>query len=221
MFFLPDTLKVTGSTFSTPKSYDEHPHQVKYGSPPPGGGMWCDFLSLIFLCEYEKALSQVNSVEVVLSLWNIPEKTIVIVWGFRLANKKLNAWNWKAEFEVKSIVSDVMIQWAAQWALYIWWNRTDSMTSNFWQNKCWPSDNLFISRSTRALRFINILQNNWSLKKITRLGLFMQCSHHVKYNRLLSFILHGTTSICVGRLQNEPLVVPYTTRNFLKIEHCQ
>ena len=35
-FFLPDTLKVTGSTISTPKSYDEHPRQVKYGSPPPG-----------------------------------------------------------------------------------------------------------------------------------------------------------------------------------------
>ena len=34
-FFLPDTLKVTGSTISTPKSYDEHPRQVKYGSPPP------------------------------------------------------------------------------------------------------------------------------------------------------------------------------------------
>ena len=33
--FLPDTLKVTGSTISTPKSYDEHPRQVKYGSPPP------------------------------------------------------------------------------------------------------------------------------------------------------------------------------------------
>ena len=33
-FFLPDTLKVTGSTISTPKSYDEHPRQVKYGSPP-------------------------------------------------------------------------------------------------------------------------------------------------------------------------------------------
>ena len=34
-FFLPDTLKVTGSTISTPKSYDEHPRHVKYGSPPP------------------------------------------------------------------------------------------------------------------------------------------------------------------------------------------
>ena len=34
-FFLPDTVKVTGSTISTPKSYDEHPRQVKYGSPPP------------------------------------------------------------------------------------------------------------------------------------------------------------------------------------------
>ena len=33
-FFLPDTLKVTGSTISSPKSYDEHPRQVKYGSPP-------------------------------------------------------------------------------------------------------------------------------------------------------------------------------------------
>ena len=28
-FFLPDTLKVTGSTISTPKSYDEQPRQVK------------------------------------------------------------------------------------------------------------------------------------------------------------------------------------------------
>ena len=36
-FFLPDTLKVTGSTISTPKSYDEHPRHVKYGSPPPPG----------------------------------------------------------------------------------------------------------------------------------------------------------------------------------------
>ena len=36
-FFLPDTLKVTGFTISTPKSYDEHPRQVKYGSPPPPG----------------------------------------------------------------------------------------------------------------------------------------------------------------------------------------
>ena len=35
IFFLPDTLKVTGSTISTPKSYDEHPCQVKYGSPTP------------------------------------------------------------------------------------------------------------------------------------------------------------------------------------------
>ena len=33
--FFPDTLKVTGSTISTPKSYDEHSRQVKYGSPPP------------------------------------------------------------------------------------------------------------------------------------------------------------------------------------------
>ena len=31
IYFLPDTLKVTGSTISTPKSYDEHPRQVKYG----------------------------------------------------------------------------------------------------------------------------------------------------------------------------------------------
>ena len=35
IFFLPDTLKVTGSTISTPKSYDEHPRQVKYGRLPP------------------------------------------------------------------------------------------------------------------------------------------------------------------------------------------
>ena len=34
--FLPDTLKVTGSTISTPKSYDEHSRQVKYGRPPRG-----------------------------------------------------------------------------------------------------------------------------------------------------------------------------------------
>ena len=35
-FFLPDTLKGTGFTISTPKSYDEHSRQVKYGSlfPP-------------------------------------------------------------------------------------------------------------------------------------------------------------------------------------------
>ena len=31
-FFLPDTLKVTRSTISTPKSYDKHPRQVKYRS---------------------------------------------------------------------------------------------------------------------------------------------------------------------------------------------
>ena len=35
-FFLPDALKVTGCTISTPKSYDEHLRQVKYGIPPPG-----------------------------------------------------------------------------------------------------------------------------------------------------------------------------------------
>ena len=35
LIFLPNTLKVTGSTISTPKSYDEHPCQVKYGSSPP------------------------------------------------------------------------------------------------------------------------------------------------------------------------------------------
>ena len=39
--FLSDTVKVTGSTISTPKSYDDHPRQVKYGNrrprpPPPG-----------------------------------------------------------------------------------------------------------------------------------------------------------------------------------------
>ena len=42
IFFLPDTLKATGSTISTPKSYDENPHQVKYGespSPPPPPGL--------------------------------------------------------------------------------------------------------------------------------------------------------------------------------------
>ena len=39
-FFLPDTLKVTGSTISTPKIYDEHPHQVKYGIHPPPGNSW-------------------------------------------------------------------------------------------------------------------------------------------------------------------------------------
>ena len=33
-FFLPVTLKVTGSTISTPKSYDEYPRQVSYGSLP-------------------------------------------------------------------------------------------------------------------------------------------------------------------------------------------
>ena len=27
--------EVTGCTISVPKSYDEHPRQVKYGSPPP------------------------------------------------------------------------------------------------------------------------------------------------------------------------------------------
>ena len=36
IFFLPDILKVAGSTISTPKSYDEHPRQVKYGSSLPG-----------------------------------------------------------------------------------------------------------------------------------------------------------------------------------------
>ena len=36
--FFPDTLKVTGSTISNPKSYDEHPHQLKDGSPTPRVG---------------------------------------------------------------------------------------------------------------------------------------------------------------------------------------
>ena len=44
IFFLPDTLKVTGSTISTPKSYDEYPCQVMYGSPP---GLCCTFIDLI------------------------------------------------------------------------------------------------------------------------------------------------------------------------------
>ena len=38
IFFLPDTVKVTISTISTPKSYDEHPRQVKYGRTPGMGG---------------------------------------------------------------------------------------------------------------------------------------------------------------------------------------
>ena len=33
--FLTPYLNVPGSTISTPKSYDEHPRQVKYGSLPP------------------------------------------------------------------------------------------------------------------------------------------------------------------------------------------
>ena len=32
---LTQCVKFTTSTISTPKSYDEHPRQVKYGSPPP------------------------------------------------------------------------------------------------------------------------------------------------------------------------------------------
>ena len=35
IFFLSDTLKVTGFTISTPKSYDEHPRQVKFAPPGP------------------------------------------------------------------------------------------------------------------------------------------------------------------------------------------
>ena len=35
--FLSDPLKVTGSTITAPKSYDEQPCQVKYRSPPRGG----------------------------------------------------------------------------------------------------------------------------------------------------------------------------------------
>ena len=30
-----DTLRVTKTTISTPKCYDNHPRRVKYGSPPP------------------------------------------------------------------------------------------------------------------------------------------------------------------------------------------
>ena len=40
-FFLSDTLKVTWSTVSTPKSYDEHPRQVKYGSAPRAIRAFC------------------------------------------------------------------------------------------------------------------------------------------------------------------------------------
>ena len=37
IFFLPDTLKATGSTISTLKSYDKHPCQVKYSMGVPPG----------------------------------------------------------------------------------------------------------------------------------------------------------------------------------------
>ena len=133
--------------------------------------------------------------EVILSLWNIPEKTIVLVWGFRLANKKLNAWNWKAEFEVKTIVGEVMVKWAAQWALYIWWNRTDSMTSSFSQDKCWPSDDLFISRNTRALRFI--------LKHSAKQLIFKksQASDSSCSARIIWNITDLYVSFCMGRPQ--------------------
>ena len=35
--FLPETPleRVTKTAISTPKSYEDHPRQVKYGSPPP------------------------------------------------------------------------------------------------------------------------------------------------------------------------------------------
>ena len=37
IFFPSDTLKVTGSTISTPKSYEQHPRQLRssMGVPPP------------------------------------------------------------------------------------------------------------------------------------------------------------------------------------------
>ena len=47
---------------------------------------------LLFFCTYEKDLAQVNSVEIILSLWDIPKKTIIVL-DFRLANNRLNAWN--------------------------------------------------------------------------------------------------------------------------------
>ena len=53
-FFLPNTLKATESTISTPKSYDEHPRQIKYGSLPPPPGIWSSFSFQLF---YLTALS--------------------------------------------------------------------------------------------------------------------------------------------------------------------
>ena len=47
-FFFPDTLRVTGSAMSTPKSYDEHPRQVRYGSPPPGGYEIASYLRIAY-----------------------------------------------------------------------------------------------------------------------------------------------------------------------------
>ena len=57
-FSLPDTLKVTGSTISTPRSYDEHPWQVKYGSPPPPPGLLPeDDIAILILCKESRHLS--------------------------------------------------------------------------------------------------------------------------------------------------------------------
>ena len=42
-FFFPDTLKVNGSTISTPKSYDEHARQVKNWSPLPPSSVLISF----------------------------------------------------------------------------------------------------------------------------------------------------------------------------------
>ena len=78
--------------------------------------------------------------------------------------------------DVKIAISDVMVKWAFQWALYGETGET-AWRQNFWQDKCWPSHNLFISRSTRALHFINILQNNiFSVRFLKFFGLFRRMS---------------------------------------------
>ena len=63
-----------------------------------------------------------------ISLWDIPEKTVVIILDFRLANNKWNAAlriDWQKLQKPDPVnqtnriaVSDVMVKWAAQWALY-------------------------------------------------------------------------------------------------------
>ena len=73
-FFLTDTQKVNGSTISTPKSYVEHPRQVKYGSFPPPGLQ-------VFLTSLEKKNRQKQ---------NLQGKTSLVCVGFVVLALKMS-----------------------------------------------------------------------------------------------------------------------------------